>query len=433
MAAPTLTAGSLFAARWIVGGLLGQSASAEVYEVEEASQRRFAALKLYEAALALEPAFDAYARVTRAVSELPGEGIARAYDVGVESTLGRPFVASERITFPTLSRYVNERGPLPLRVLAPALTTLAGALDAAHAAGIVHGGLKPQNVFVSFDEPRWARITDFALGSLRAAAGRGPASLLGWSAPETAAGPSTPASDRYALALVCFFAATGIPWHNALHAVAEAERSRSRTRAASERAKSQGGDLDPLFDPWFERALAHDPNARFASAADMARAFVDLFTGAPTLEMPARSLPRPLAGTMPLPASQAPAAAPNGAARPIAATLPLPAVDAGSPSPHHPSAPAASAAVTGSFAPAVSAVPLRPNTSPGSTVPLRASALPASSVPPRPSALPTSSVPQGSSRSLPPVPKTRAPLWFWLACAAIALLAVLSIVWLSRY
>lgn len=397
MTPPLLSAGSLFASRWLVGGLLGRNDGAEIYEAEEASQRRFAALKILEPALALEPAFGEYARVIRALSELPGDGLARAYDVGVERTLGRPYVASERITFPTLARYVSERGPLPLRVLAPALATLAAALDAAHAAGIVHGGLKPQNVFVSFDEPRWARITDFALGPLRAAAGRGPSALLGWSAPETSTGASTAASDRYALGLVCFFAATGIPWHNALHGVAEPESSQSRERVASERAKSQGAELDPLFDAWFEKALANEPHARFASASEMARAFLDVFTGAPTAEMPARPLSIPLTGTLPIQGVRTPLAASGDV---LAATLPLPASRRSAPPP----------------AEASSAPP--------------AAATYVSSVPPLP---PLPPVPRASeSSSLAPAGKPGVPRWFWFACAALALLAVLAIAWLSR-
>jgi serine/threonine protein kinase len=386
VSAPLIAPGSMLASRWIIGGLLGRNETAEVYEAEEASQRRFVALKLFDRAFAVEPTWSEHVARTRALSKLTGDAIARAYDLGIESSLGRPYIASERITFPTLSRYVSERGPLPLRVLAPALTTLAAALDAAHGASIVHGGLKPQNLFVSFDDPHWARITDFSLSRLRAAVGRGPSALLGWSAPETADGQSTPASDRYALALVCFFAATGVPWHNALHAVAEPKSDRVRLRVASERAKSQGGELDPLFDPWFERALATDPNARFASAAEMARSFVELFTGAPTAEMPARPSLSPHAGTLPLAGSKTPVPGTKRADKMLADTLPF--------------------AASGSD-------PLGASATPGA----RVSSLP----PPR------------ASGSAPPVPKTVVPPWLWLACAAIALLAMLSIWWLGRH
>jgi len=380
--APLLAPGSMLASRWIVGGLLGQNDLAEVYEAEEASQRRFAAIKLLRADFAAEPGWGEHVALTRALSELPGEGIARAYDIGVEPALGRPYVASERITFPTLARYVGERGPMPLRALAQALMTLGPALDAAHAAGIVHGGLKPQNVFVSFDNPRWARITDFAFGRLRSAGGRGPAALLGWSAPEAAAGFSTPAGDRYSLALVCFFAASGVPWYNALRAL-DAPPSDRRTRVASERAKSQGGEIEPLFDPWFAKALAADPEARFGTAAEMAAAFIDVFTGAPTTELAARSSMPGMSATQPISPSQVPAP-PGGQSAALAETLPI------------------------KSAQAQAQVGLRPGTEP-----------------PRASAPPT-------HESVPPtLPLASAPRWFWLGLLGIALFALLSIWWLG--
>jgi serine/threonine protein kinase len=383
----------MFAARWIVGGVLGQSELGEVYEAEEAHQRRFAALKIMNPALAAEPAWGEHVRLTRALSELPGDGIARAYDIGIEPGLGRPYVASERITFPTLARYVVERGPVPMRVLAQALATLGPALDAAHGAGIVHGGIKPQNVFVSFDNPRWARITDFAMARLRAEARLGPSALLGWSAPEAAAGFITPAGDRYALALVCFFAASGVPWYNALRSFEGPSGERTRTRVASERAKSQGSELDAAFDGWFEKALAADPDARFRTASELAAAFIDVFTGAPTGEIPARSSVGPMSATMPIPASQVPVIAPRTPSPAYAATLPLPADTRGS---------------------------LPPLS--------RQSGTPASpSVPP-----PARDVTR-PSQSVPPVlPLSGVPRWFWLGLAGIALVALLSMWWLGR-
>jgi serine/threonine-protein kinase len=395
----------MFGSRWIVGGRLGHSDTADVYEAEATSERRFAALKLFDASLGVEPAWSEHAALTRKLSELPGDGLARAYDLGIDPQLGQPYVASERLTFPTVTRYVAERGPLPLRVLAQALTTLAGALDAAHGAGIVHGGIKPQNVFVSFDNPHWARLTDFGVGRLRHAAGRGPAHLLGFSAPE---GAATPAADRYALALVCFFGATGIPWYTALRGGEDAGTG-STTRRASERARSQGAELEPLFDAWFARALHVDPAARFATAVDMAAAFLEVFTGAPTAEMPARpSLSRGSA-TLPLAdgarSSMPPARTPSSA----------PPAEATSQS--------ALARGTGSGPPVqrTSSFPPQHTSSPP--------AQRASSFPPARSA---SSFPPGS-RSSVPLAKAAVPRWFWFACAAMALVAVLALAWLSRY
>jgi serine/threonine protein kinase len=297
---PLLAPGSMLGSRWIMGGLLGQSEGAEVYEAEEAQKRRFAAIKFFDPAFASEPTWSEHARMTRALSELPGQGIARAYDIGMETAFKRPYVASEHITFPTLAHYVAERGPLSLRAIAHVLGALGSALDVAHAAGIVHGGLKPQNVFVSPENPEWARITDFGVSRLRAANGRGPLSLLGWSAPEAQAGFLTPAGDRYALALLCYFAATGLPFFNALRTRDDPQTEKLRVaRLASERARSQGAELDPLFDDWFKRALAADPNARFATSTEMARTFVEVFGRGPTGAMLVRASappgPRPSA------------------------------------------------------------------------------------------------------------------------------------------
>jgi len=309
----------MLGSRWITGGLLGQSDGAEVYEAEEAHQRRFAAIKFFDPRFATEPAWSKHAALTRALSELPGEGIARAYDIGMETAYHRPYVASERITFPTLARYVAERGPLTLRAVARALETLASGLDVAHTAGIVHGGLKPQNVFVSYDNAAWARITDFAVAQLRAANTGSGAATLGWTAPEAAAGVVTAAGDRYALALLVFFAATGVPWYSALRSRDDIATHRGQTkRLASERARYQGGELDPVFDGWFERALAVEPAARFTTATEMARAFIDVFGGGTTAAVrmrPELEAPEP---ARPLPASIPPSAAPE---TPMAATV----------------------------------------------------------------------------------------------------------------
>jgi serine/threonine protein kinase len=299
--AALLTPGSMVAQRWIVGGLLGQSERAQVYEAEEARLSRFAALKILAPALGEGEAWNDYVTITKKLAELPGDGIARAYDIGKDSMIERPYVTSERLVFPTLARYVGERGALPLRSLGQSLETLAAALDTAHAAGIVHGGLKPQNVFVSLDNPRWARITDFSLGRLRAETGSGPGSLLGWSAPEVGTGAPSAAGDRYSLALLCFFAATGMPWYSALRSAEGGERGPG-SRRASERARGFGGELDPAFDAWFERALAVEPAARFPSAAEMTRAFQQLLSGT----LPPPSAVHPFAATRPVPLAEQP-------------------------------------------------------------------------------------------------------------------------------
>jgi serine/threonine-protein kinase len=347
----------------------------------------------------------------QALSELPGDGIARTYDAGIEPSLGRPYIASERLTFPTLARYVQERGAMPLRALAAALETLATALDTAHDAGFVHGNLKPQNVFISFDHPHWARITDFGLGELRTATGTGPPSLLGWSAPETASSPPTPASDRYSLALVCFFAATGSPWYSALrYGDTGTPESDQPSHRASARARAFGGELGAEFDPWFARALAKEPSARFGSTAEMARAFSALLSE--SQHPPPPSSVHPLSETRPIPESQIPKPPelPEGvlASRPFvpdlpASVSPLQSVSA------KPVGAAASAALASTLSESNPAPPL-------------ASVAPPVFPTPRPSPRPLRS-------SLPPSRVIARNLGLQVAAAAIVALAILAMWW----
>ncbi len=295
MTLPSLTPGTLFGARWIVGRVLGKHQLAIVYEAESAREARFAALKLFDSALSRDAeAWSRFEALTRSLAALPGDGIARSYDAGIND--GRPFVASERCTFPTLSRYLAERGPIAPRVFRDTLTTLAGALDAAHAVGITHGNLKPQNVFVSADHSGWARLSDFGLAELREANGVHQARTLGWNAPEVSPAPPLPASDLFGLGLLSFFAITASPWYSA-------QRSSTASgvplpRAASERARALGGEIQESLDPWFERALAQNPSERFANALEMAAAFARALEGRPSM---APSVAGPLSETIPVP------------------------------------------------------------------------------------------------------------------------------------
>ncbi|HEV8244615.1 MAG TPA: serine/threonine-protein kinase [Polyangiaceae bacterium] len=269
--------GSMLAARWIVGGPLGAGENGEVYEAEEAQGGRMCAVKVLSPELRRGgPAWSTFQTEVRTVSALPADAVARIYDLGIDGKLHRAFVVCERVMFPSLARQVAERGPVHPQHLQHALATIAHALDAMHGAGVAHGSLKPQNVFVSSDNASWARLTDYGLARLRAAIDpkRGP--TLGWSAPEHAQGGAPqPSGDLFTLGLVTFYAITGMPWLSALEtrgSAREADFGVINT-SASARARELGGRLDSAFDAWFKAALGRDPASRFSSAAEMARGF----------------------------------------------------------------------------------------------------------------------------------------------------------------
>jgi eukaryotic-like serine/threonine-protein kinase len=333
--APTVGMGTMLAARWIVGAPLGVGENGEVYEAEEAQGGRLCAVKILHPELRRGgPAWSTFQSEVRAVSALPADAVARVYDLGIDGKLHRAFVVCERVMFPSLARHIAEQGPLPPVIFGEAMASLARALDAMHAAGVTHGAIKPQNIFVSAEHPSWARLTDYGLARLRTAIDPKYAGTPGWTAPELVAGSAPQASgDLYALGLVAFFAMTGMPWISALGQ--RDHKLPTVATPASVRARELGGTLHPAFDSWFKAALSADAASRYSSATEMAKSFGTLVdslqtSGEGPLSGPgvATAIARPLLflrdlphGTPPEPAQSA--EPPASTAHPFSPTMPV--------------------------------------------------------------------------------------------------------------
>ena len=281
---PLMSTGAILSGRWQIQDFIGSGDTGEVYGVRDMHSTGTFALKLFwPNALSQPEIWSAVQHTARTVSGLGVEGIARAYDFGIDANSARPFLVAERVSWSSLAERVRLRGPLTPADIAIALEVLGRALDAAHAAGIVHRDLKPQNVFISPENAAWVRLSDFGVSLLRSAAPPPPGwgGTVGWVAPDGADpnARSTPALDTFAMGLVTFFALTG----GALHRAARAEKIDpgalwqelgAPLGSASARARELGASLDPAFDPWFQRAVAAEPQARFGSVGEMASSFV---------------------------------------------------------------------------------------------------------------------------------------------------------------
>lgn len=331
-ARPTLSAGATLAGRWQITDFIGRGELGEVYGVRDLHGGADAALKLFFApALTRPEVWSAFQTAVRAVSAAGTEGVARASDFGIDANSGRSFYVSERVSWPSLAQLVATRGPLAPEALAQGLQVVARAIDAAHGAGVIHRHLKPENVFISGDNPSWARVTDFGTAILRGAAPSPPGSgsELGWQGPDAAdpAQRPTPAMDIFGLGLVCFFALTGRSPFLALRSTPIDANLLWRELAQplgalSSRARELGVTLDPSLDPWFARALAPAPSDRFAKASELAEAFATIVGGtrpgphtAPdALPGIAAAIPQPLV-FQPEPPKRAPEPAPAPALR----------------------------------------------------------------------------------------------------------------------
>jgi hypothetical protein len=188
---------------------------------------------------------------------------------------GRPLLVLELCQGSLADRLVED-GPLPVRRVVSAGVVLAGALETAHRAGIVHGDLKPHNVLVThYGE---LALADFGIAALREAAtvptegaSAGPSGLtVPHAAPEVISGaPVTAASDVYGLASTMFELLVGqAPFVTTGEEDAETVRRRVLSHPApSIPVHGTPGALRDLL----LQALAKDPADRPATALELAQ------------------------------------------------------------------------------------------------------------------------------------------------------------------
>jgi eukaryotic-like serine/threonine-protein kinase len=184
---------------------------ASVYLARDGELERLVAIKVLAEHLSDTPGFrDRFLREARLAAQLSHPNIVQVFDVGEDD--GRPFIVMECVEGATLADEVKERGKLePAEVLDLALQ-ISGGLDHAHAAGLVHRDIKPQNLLLRADGT--VKIADF--GIARAAETTKLTqigSVLGTAAylsPEQALGQEvTAAADIYSLGCVLYELLTG--------------------------------------------------------------------------------------------------------------------------------------------------------------------------------------------------------------------------------
>jgi serine/threonine protein kinase/Tol biopolymer transport system component len=143
--------------------LLGRGGMGEVWRARDARLKRDVAIKVLPAGLARDPDRIArFEREARAASALNHPNIVAVHDIGCDS--GIYWIASELVRGDTLRRAI-EAGPLPAPRAIEIAVQVAAGLAAAHAAGLVHRDLKPDNIMVTRDGN--VKILDFGLAKQR--------------------------------------------------------------------------------------------------------------------------------------------------------------------------------------------------------------------------------------------------------------------------
>jgi eukaryotic-like serine/threonine-protein kinase len=263
--------------RYRLGRSLGRGGMATVHLARDETLGRDVAIKRLSEALSGDEVFrERFMREARTAASLSHPNIVGVFDVGEEG--GIPYIVMECVEGWTLAELLAENGPLdPDRTVDLILQACAG-LEHAHAAGLVHRDIKPQNLLVRDDDT--LKIVDFGIarpvdGTQLTLAGTilGTAAYL---APEQALGERvTAAADLYSLGAVTYELLSGRPPYE-FESLAELP------------VKQREGPPPPIdgvseeLQDAVRRCLAPDPANRPASAAALAHELAQASPEAPT-------------------------------------------------------------------------------------------------------------------------------------------------------
>jgi serine/threonine-protein kinase len=273
----------------------------DIYRATDSTLDRTVAVKILAGRYAQDLSVrERFTREALAAARLSGEpDTVTIYDVGEHNE--RPYIVMEYLGGGSLDDVLRREGAqTPQRVLTW-LEQAARALDAAHASGVVHRDVKPANLML--DAEANVHVADFGIAS---AAGMDSLTMTGtvlgtagYLSPEQAQGErASPASDRYALAVVAFELLTGRRPFESESPTAEAT---AHVNAPVPSVSSWDG-MPRELDPVFERALAKDPSARFATCADFVAASRAAFANAAGLTRELAAVaPATTAATRPFP------------------------------------------------------------------------------------------------------------------------------------
>jgi serine/threonine-protein kinase len=261
---------------------LGAGGMGAVYKARQKSLDRVVALKILPPRLARDENFiKRFFREAHCVAKLNHPNIVRGIDVG--EAAGYHYFAMEFVDGCSLKNMIESRGPLPETQALGLMAQIASGLSHAHANGMIHRDIKPDNVLI--DRQGVAKLCD--LGLARQTQEDSSLTQTGiamgtphYISPEQARGESNldARADLYSLGATWFHILTGRPPYVAENPLAVLSK---HLTAPVPRITSVRGDISPGTEAVITKLLAKNPGDRYSSADELLKDLADLQAGQP--------------------------------------------------------------------------------------------------------------------------------------------------------
>ncbi|MBV6522033.1 MAG: Serine/threonine-protein kinase PknD [Gemmatimonadaceae bacterium] len=281
--------GAIIADRYHVIEKLGEGGMGEVYLAEHVRIRRKVAVKVMRRWMSADAtALGRFHREAENASQISHTNVATIYDFG-ETGDGMVYFAMEYVDGDPLSALLNREPRLSVVRACYIVRQIADALAAAHALGILHRDLKPDNVLLgkSRNGADHVKIVDFGISRVM---NRGTQQFTStgmvigtpdYMSPEQLSGDAIDArADNYALALIAFRMLTGVSAYAATNAQ---ESLLARLTRPAQRLRDAASTVDwpESMQAVFDRALSAKPDERFADALEFASALDEAASALP--------------------------------------------------------------------------------------------------------------------------------------------------------
>jgi eukaryotic-like serine/threonine-protein kinase len=275
--ADDFAAGDVLEERYVLSRRLGEGAAGAVWQARDRRLNVDVAVKLLRPEVVqIAGMLERFAQESDVSARMLSPNVVKVLGGGLTGG-GVPYIVYEELHGEDLATKLLRSKRLSLGDMSTVAVHLCRGLARAHAVGVLHNDIKPENVFLTKDTSGnlLAKILDF--GVAERIAKRGPSDLdqvvgtLEYIAPEVFLGKKAPSpqSDLYSVGVVAYECCTGRMPRPACSVM---ELVLAFASGPIEPPSAYRLEVTPELDAWFERALHDDPDQRFESAKAMAEA-----------------------------------------------------------------------------------------------------------------------------------------------------------------